>query len=163
MSSRNAGISKACAAWGGTALIAVAVLWAVVARDGTPLRYNTVGTSAPPTISLAPNDKGYVRVETASGSIRCSIVTELVACQTSAGSWFRRSDGRAFHVASVTADGELTFVDADLGELQGRVTLADRTYSAPGWTIVAASDRTTFTNDRTGHGMTVTDQTVAPF
>lgn len=154
------------AALGVPTLIAAAALLVMVLTDATALHYNTVSTSPPPaphTISLEPNDKGYVRVETKSGSIRCSIIPELVACQTSAGNWLRRSDGRAFHVASISADGELVFADADLGELQGRVTLDAHTYSAQGWTIVAASDGMTFSNDRTGRGMTVTDQTAEPF
>ena len=117
----------------------------------------------PPAIPLTPNAQGYVRVETKSGPIRCSINAELVACQTAAGNWPRRPDGQPFHVASINGNGELRWVDADLGALEGRVTLDYQTYSAQGWTIVAGPDSTTFTNDRTGHGMSVSNQTVESF
>lgn len=128
--------------------------------------YSLVSTSAPtapPGIPLTPNDQGYVRVETKSGSLRCSVASQLVACQTSAGNWHPRPNGLPYHVASVTADGEFHWVDADLGALDGRVTMDSPAYSAQGWTIVATSNGTKFTNDRTGHGMSVSDQTVEPF
>ena len=147
-------------------VFAAVALWAVFVQGAAPLDYSLISTSpppSPPAIPLTPNDQGYVRVETQSGSTRCSITTELVACQTSADNWPSRPNGRPFHTASVNADGEFHWVDADLGALEGRVRLDYRTYSAQGWTIAATSDDTKFTNDRTGHGMSVSDQTVAPF
>ncbi len=109
-----------------------------------------------------PNDHGYVRVDTMSGATGCSITTELVACQTSSDNW-RNADGRVYHTVSVSAGGEFHWVDADLGELQGRVPLGDQTYSAQGWTIVASPQDTKFTNDPSGHGMSVSDQRVTAF
>ena len=126
----------------------------------------TPGPPAPPGpsgVPLTPNDRGYVRVETKSGSTRCSINSELVACQTSADNWPINPNGRHFHTASVNADGEFHWVEADLGALEGHVTLDYQTYSAQGWTIVANSDGTTFTSGRTGHGMFVSDESVKPF
>lgn len=146
-------------------VIAVAVLCAVLPR-AAPLDCSLVSTSAPPAppmTSLAPNNQGYVRVETRSQSIRCSVTSELVACQTTADNWPSRPDGRPFHAASVTANGEFHWVEADLGALEGRVTMDSRTYSAQGWTIVAGSQNATFTNDHTNHGMSVSDQAVKPF
>jgi len=104
-----------------------------------------------------------VRIETKSGSTRCSIAADLVACQTTADTWPGRPNGQHFHTASVNADGDFHWVDADLGALEGRVTLDYQTYSANGWTIAAISDGTTFTNVRSGHGMSVSDQNVQPF
>ena len=124
-----------------------------------------ISTTAPP-IPLPPNDRGYVRVEINSGSTGCSINSEIVACQTSANNWPAKgngANGQHFHTASVTAAGEFHWVEADLGALEGRVTLSNQTYSAQGWTIVAASDGTTFTNGSSGHGMSVSDQSVKPF
>jgi hypothetical protein len=63
----------------------------------------------------------------------------------------------------VSADGDFHWVNAHLGALEGRVTLDYQTYSASGWTIAATSDGTTFTNVRTGHSMSVSDQDVQPF
>jgi hypothetical protein len=128
--------------------------------------YRLISTStppAPPAIALAPDDRGYVRVETKSGSTRCSIAADLVACQTTADNWPRRPNRQHFHTASVNADGDFHWVDADLGALEGGVTLDYQTYSASGWTIAATSDGTTFTNIRSGHGMSVSDHDVQPF
>jgi hypothetical protein len=123
----------------------------------------TAGPPPPPAIPLTPNDGGYVRVETNGGSTGCSINNELVACQTSANNWPTDPSGQRFHTASVTAAGEFHWVHADLGALEGRVTLTNQAYSAQGWTIVVTSDGTTFTNANTGHGMSVSDQSVMSF
>jgi hypothetical protein len=136
------------------------------ARGGVPGRYSLISTStppAPPASPLTPNGQGYVRVETKSGSTGCSINTEPVACQTAANNWPMTPVGRHYHSVSVTPDGQLHWVEADLGALEGRVTLDFQTYSAPGWTIVAAPDSTRFISDRSGHGMSVSDQSVVPF
>lgn len=148
------------------AVIAAAVVSAALVGSGTPVNYIMVSTSAPPAppaIPLPPNDQGYVRVEAKSESLRCSITSELVACQTAADNWPPKPDGRPFHTVSVNADGEFHWVEADLGALQGRVTLEHQTYSAQGWTIAVGEDATRFTNDRTGHGMSVSDQHVDSF
>jgi hypothetical protein len=63
----------------------------------------------------------------------------------------------------VTSDGQFQWVKADLGELEGIVTMEYQTYGAVGWTIVATADGTKFTNDRTGRGMTVSTEKVEPF
>lgn len=127
--------------------------------------YALISTSVPPApvTSLVPNDRGYVRVETKSESIGCSINTELVACQTAADNWPPGPSGRHFHTASVNANGDFNWVEADLGALEGRIVLDFQTYAAQGWTIVADSDATKFSNDRSGHGMSVSDQSVTPF
>ena len=49
------------------------------------------------------------------------------------------------------------------GTLEGRITMDDQTYRAQGWTISATSGQTTFTNDRSGHGMVVSTAEVQPF
>ena len=100
--------------------------------------YSLISTTVP----LPPNDRGYVRVETKSGSTGCSINSELVACQTSANTWPVNPSGRHFHTASVNADGDFHWLEADLGALEGRVTLDYQTYGAQGWTILANSDGT---------------------
>jgi hypothetical protein len=135
-------------------------------REGAPEGYSLISTSAPPgppAIPLTPNGQGYVRVETKSGLTACSITVELVACQTSADNWPVTPGGQHYHTVSVTSDGQLTWVEADLGALEGRVALDYLTYSAQGWTIVASSDSTRFTNDRSGHGMSVSAASVTSF
>jgi hypothetical protein len=136
------------------------------ARGAT--RYSLISTPAPappppPRTRLAPNDRGYVRVETMSGSAGCSITAELVACQNFAGDWTSSSAGQQYPAASVSADGDFHWVQADLGALEGRVRLGYQTYDAVGWTIAASPAVTTFTNDHNGRGMSVSDQDVQPF
>ena len=146
-------------------VIAAAAMSAGCGRVPTPSNHGSIsrtGPALPSPIPLPPNDRGYVRVETKSRSIGCSITAELVACQTFSGSW-RDTNGQHHHTASVSADGEFYWVDADLGALQGRVPLDYRAYSAQSWTIVAGPAETKFVNDRGGHGMTVSDQRVTPF
>jgi hypothetical protein len=128
-----------------------------------PAGYHLISTSTAPTPPepLPPNDHGYVRVNTA--DIGCSITTDLVACETSSDSWPPHSDGRPYHCASVTSDGEFHLVDGDLGALEGKVALSARTYWAQGWTLTAGTDAITFTNDRTGRGMRVSPGAVQPF
>jgi hypothetical protein len=143
--------------------LALAVVLALLGRIDTG-GVSLVSTSAAPAPGpLTPNDRGYVRVETKSGSTKCSINTELVACRTSGDNWPVKPNGQPYHTASVTANGEFHWVDADLGALEGLVTLDYQTYTAQGWTIIANSDGTKFTNDHTGHGMTVSAQSVTPF
>ncbi len=162
--SRHAGMAKGASS---VAAVIAAAAWSAVAGWGTsPLDYNLISTSpppAPPAIRLTPNNQGYVRVELPSGSTRCSITTDLVACQTSADQWPAKPDGRPFHAASIYANGEFNWVVADLGALEGRIPLNYQTYSAQGWTIEATPDGTKYTNDLTRHGMSVSDQRVMPF
>jgi hypothetical protein len=147
-------------------IVTAAIVSAVLVKGGTSPNYIMVSTSAPPAppaIPLPPNDQGYVRVEAKSESLRCSITSELVACQTAADNWPPKPDGRRFHTVSVNADGDFRWVEADLGALAGRVTLDDKTYTAQGWTVTVGEDGMRFANDRTGHGMSVSDQRVEPF
>jgi hypothetical protein len=145
----------------------LAVIALGYAPGGPSGGYSLISTStppAPPAIPLTPNGQGYVRVETKSGSTACSINRELVACQTSANNWPMTPGGQHYHAVSVTAaDGQLHWVEADLGALEGRVTLDYQTYSAQGWTIVATPDGTRFTSDSSGHGMSVSTQSVTSF
>lgn len=113
-------------------------------------------------IALQPNDRGYVRIEVPSTSVDCSITAELVACQRFSGVW-HDENGQVRHTVSITTGGEFHWVNADLGELQGRVALGFHTYAAQGWTIVAGPDETRFVDGHSGHGMTVDTAHVTPF
>lgn len=152
---------------GGLAAVTGAALASttVPARVAPAPAYHLIVTSTAPTPpeTLAPNDHGYVRVTIAAQAIGCSIMSDLVACETSSDSWPPRSDGQPYHTASVSSDGEFHLVDADLGALEGKVVLDPRTYWALGWTIVADADAITFTNDRTGRGMRASLGGVQPF
>jgi hypothetical protein len=135
------------------------------ARDSAPMSHGQTSTAAAPDPSvtpLRPNDRGYVRIEMPATSVGCSINAEMVACQRFSGAWHDPT-GQLRHTVSVTTGGEFHWVDADLGELKGRVSLGYQTYRALGWTIFAQPGVTRFVNDHGGHGMTVDAERVTPF
>jgi hypothetical protein len=103
---------------------------------------------------LAPNASGYVFVETKSGKTRCAISSNDVACEAR----FTNSpimSGEHADGIGVTRSGNSQWVLGNLGRLDGKFTLDYQTYDALGWTIVADSSGTTFTNNQTHHGMFV--------
>jgi hypothetical protein len=70
--------------------------------------------------------------------------------------------------AFVTASGQFSYRSANIGigypHPPFDTLIPGQTYHIQGWTVVAGSDGITFTNDGTGHGMTVgSDQSVKPF
>lgn len=127
----------------------------------------TVQTSRPPTGQpppgaevLAPQD-GYVFIETKSGKTRCQIDADSVGCEAA----FTNSpviDGTQANGVRLTSDGQLKWILGNLGDIPV-VTIDYKTYSAQGWTIVATELGTRFTNDRTGHGMSVSIEKVESF
>ena len=123
---------------------------------------STTTPTQSPAIALPPNNRGYVRVELPSSSAGCSISVELVACQRFSGAWID-NDGQNRRTASVGARGDFHWVEADLGELKGRLPLGHGTYRALEWDIAVGPNDTRFTDRRSGHGMTVDARTVTPF
>jgi hypothetical protein len=130
----------------------------------------TTATQSPTTSSperpaggktLEPNANGYVYIETKSGITRCQISADTVGCESE----FTDSpmiDGQRANGVEVSASGSNRWVLGNLGAMP--TTAIDyATYQAVGWTIVAASDGTRFTNDDTGHGMFVSTERVEFF
>ena len=110
---------------------------------------------------LPANDNGYVFIETKSGKTRCQISAASVGCEAQ----FTNSplrDGQHANGVSVSADGTVEWILGNLGNIPV-VTIDYRTYTAQGWTIVAAIDGTRFTNAETGHGMFVSIDKVETF
>ncbi|MDT5334096.1 MAG: hypothetical protein QOF31_5393 [Mycobacterium sp.] len=108
---------------------------------------------AAPGAAVLPPENGYVFIETKSGKTRCQLNEEEVGCEAQ----FTNSpvlDGGHANGVRLTANGELSWLVGNLGDIPV-VTLDYGTYSAVGWTIDAGEEGTRFTNDRTGHGMTV--------
>ncbi|MBX7434616.1 hypothetical protein JDV09_21320 [Mycobacterium sp. Y57] len=113
--------------------------------------------------TIPPNRYGYVAVQTASGDIRCMIETTYVGCETGEMSWPQHADGSGpYHGVRINPDGTGSWVDGNLGT-PPTTTLAERTYRAEGWTIVASPSGLRFTNDETGHGAVVSVRMVQPF
>jgi hypothetical protein len=126
----------------------------------TPAPAPTSIAALPGAEVLAP-ENGYVFIETKSGKTRCQLNEEEVGCEAQ----FTNSpvlDGTHANGVRLTASGEIRWLIGNLGDIPA-VTLDYRTYSAVGWTIEARDDGTRFTNDRTGHGMTVAVDGVQAF
>jgi hypothetical protein len=110
---------------------------------------------------LAPNANGYVYIETRSGLTRCQISADTVGCESE----FTDSptiDGQPANGVEISAGGSNRWVLGNLGAMPTTAIDYD-TYQAVGWTIVADSTGTTFTNDGTGHGMFISTERVEFF
>jgi hypothetical protein len=110
---------------------------------------------------LSPNANGYVYIETRSGLTRCQISADTVGCESE----FTDSptiDGQPANGVEISAGGSNRWVLGNLGAMPTTAIDYD-TYQAVGWTIVADSTGTTFTNDGTGHGMFISTERVAFF
>ncbi|MGH3677648.1 MAG: hypothetical protein ACRDU5_18310 [Mycobacterium sp.] len=112
-------------------------------------------TAVPPADAepLPPDESGYVFIETKSGQTRCQIDEQTVGCEAPFTNTPLQNGVRANGV-NLSADGAVEWIVGNLGDIPV-VTIDYRTYTAVGWTIVATSDGTRFTNQRTGHGMFV--------
>ncbi len=117
--------------------------------------------SPPGAEALPPDDSGYVYIETKSGKTRCQIDEVAVGCEAQFTS-SPMQDGARANGVNLSADGSVDWVLGNLGDIPV-VTIDYRTYSAVGWTIVASSEGTRFTNDRTGHGMFVSIEKVETY
>jgi hypothetical protein len=118
-------------------------------------------TAAAPGTQVLPPENGYVFIETKSGKTRCQLSTAEVGCEAQ----FTNSpvlNGIRANGVRLTPNGEVSWLVGNLGDIPV-VTLDYRTYSAVGWTIDAAEVGTRFTNDGTGHGMTVAVDGVQAF
>ena len=109
---------------------------------------------------LPPNSSGYVYIETQSGKTRCQISAETVGCESD----FANPPivgGEPAYGVEVSAGGSSRWVVGNLGAMP--TTLEYHVYNAVGWTIEAERSGTRFTNDATGHGMSVSTDSVEFF
>lgn len=114
-------------------------------------------------VTLPANQYGYVVVQNAGGDTQCIVETTFIGCQTDGTTWQQHVDGSGpYHGVRVNTDGTGSWVDGNLGAA-APTTLANQTYRAQGWTIVAGSSGMRFTNDKTGHGALVSIDGVQPF
>ncbi|GAB3136047.1 hypothetical protein GCM10027289_30900 [Tsukamurella serpentis] len=124
-----------------------------------PAPSSTETSSATPTagspVAIEDNGNGYTFMQTRSGKARCRVSETGAGCQLQFAQPVPRTEsGDGANGVNVGSDGVLTYVLGDIG-VADPVTLDYRTYTARGWTIVATEEATTFTNQRTGHGMIV--------
>lgn len=86
----------------------------------------------------------------------CAIQADRVNCLGGQG-WPTK-------VAFVASTGEFKWRSgSSLGGDQPFALVPGQTYHWLGWTVLASSSDMTFTNDATGHGMTVNGNNVTPF
>ncbi len=101
----------------------------------------------PPSQAVQLDDIGYPH---------CQILADRVLCLGGKG-WPQK-------VAFVAPSGEFKWGSGtSLGGGQPLPVVPGQTYHWFGWTVVASSTDMTFTNDATGHGMTVNGDNVNPF
>ena len=129
----------------------------------SPAPPTTPASPTPPAgaVPLKPDQNGYVFIETKSGLTRCQINKDSVGCEAP----FTHSplqDGEHANGVSITAGGTVNWVLGNLGAIP-TVTIDYKTYDAQGWTIIATTDGTRFTNEHTRHGMFVSIDTVSTF
>ncbi len=127
---------------------------------------STTSSQPGPTATTAPsggevlpaNERGYVYIETKSGKTRCQISADTVGCESE----FADApvlEGQKATGVEVSASGSSRWVVGNLGAMP-TTTIGYATYQAVGWSIVADSTGTTFTNDSTGHGMFISTDRV---
>lgn len=129
----------------------------------SPAPPTTPASPTPPAgaVPLKPDQNGYVFIETKSGLTRCQINKDSVGCEAP----FTHSplqDGEHANGVSITAGGTVNWVLGNLGAIP-TVTIDYKTYDAQGWTIIATTDGTRFTNEHTRHGMFVSIDKVNTF
>jgi hypothetical protein len=125
----------------------------------------------PPLASADPTAGHDAKVNTQTPRMLCEIGSDdadpgigpNVICQ---GSFVQApaDDDQAF----VTASGQFSYRSANIGIGYNHASfdtlVPGQTYHIQGWTVVAGGNGITFTNDDTGHGMTVgSDQSVKPY
>lgn len=113
-------------------------------------------------VTLQPNSRGHLAVETESGSISCLVHEDWIGCETPAANWPLHEDGTPFHSVVFYSNGSVKWADGQMGDVP-RTQVGDGEYHALGWTIVAIEGGLRFANDRTGHGMCVTTEDVRAF
>lgn len=121
--------------------------------------------SQPPApVTLPMDGYGNVHVRTASGQTVCAMTAGDVQCNVH----FTRqlgpsSNGMPASGVGVTSRGAWQWLYGDPGNPDYVTMTYGTVYRAIGWTITPTSEGTTFMNDATGHGMTVSVDGFSPF
>ncbi|MDG4666980.1 hypothetical protein [Mycobacterium sp. 236(2023)] len=135
----------------------------VEALPGSTVPAAVPAVSSSDAVTLPANQYGYVVVQTSAGDTQCIVDTTYVGCETDGMNWAQHVDGSGpYHGVRINPDGTGSWVDGNLGA-PTPTTLADKPYRAQGWTIVSSPAGMRFTNDKTGHGATVSAAKVETF
>ncbi|AJA43339.1 hypothetical protein VC60_gp38 [Mycobacterium phage Sbash] len=129
-------------------------------QHSTPTK--TVQSASPAVVAL-PTRGGSVFVRTRSGKTVCQMSAGDVRCNVD----FLRPtpilNGLPATGVMTTARGSWQWLVGDPGDPEYQILGYGTTYRALGWTITPTSEGTTFINDATGHGMTVSVEGFTPF
>jgi hypothetical protein len=151
-----------------------------------PLPGSTNAMPPPTGMPPAPGNSTSQYVRTESGKARCVVQPDQVACEASGpgSTGFRQAPitmpesqckyspcpgGMHSDLAEVTASGAFDWKDGNIGGVGSDWEQTDttldygQTYHISGWTVLPSSDGTRFTNDGSGHGMSVSIENVSTF
>lgn len=142
----------------------------------TAATVTTVVAAPPPTPTPAPPQRsdtsgpvvlparaGSVFVRTKSGKTVCQVTAGYVGCNVQSTKPMPNVGGLPASGVQVTAGGSWEWLVGDPGNPDYATLDYGTAYHALGWTISPASDGTTFVNDATGHGMTISSESFTPF
>jgi len=143
-----------------------------VASTAPPLATTTLAAPPPPTspsqpptpVTLPMDGYGNVHVRTVSGRTVCAMTAGDVQCNVH----FTRQLGPSYNGmpasgVGVTSRGAWQWLFGDPGDPEYVTMTYGTVYRALGWTVTPTSEGTTFMNDATGHGMTVSVDGFSPF
>jgi hypothetical protein len=119
--------------------------------------------SQPPAPIALPTRGGSVHVKTRSGKTVCQVTAGDVECNVEFTRQTPILNGLPASGVSVTARGRGQWLVGDPGDPDYEMLGYGMVYRALGWSITPTSEGTTFINDATGHGMTVSVEGFTPF
>jgi hypothetical protein len=120
--------------------------------------------SQPPAPVTLPARAGSAYVKSRSGKTVCHVSAGQVECNVAFTVPTPTFDyGRPATGVAVTARGDWQWLVGDPGDPDYETLMYDTVYRALGWTITPTSEGTTFMNDATGRGMTVSVEGFQPF
>lgn len=120
-------------------------------------------TTQPPAPVALPAPSGSAWVGTQSGKTFCQVTAGSVTCLVEFAVATPIRYGTPANGVSVSIVGDFEWTIGDRGQQPVETLRYGTTYRAAGWTIKPTSEGTSFINDTTGHGMTVSVEGVTPF
>jgi hypothetical protein len=127
-----------------------------LATSAPPAPLPPTHTQPPTQVTLPIDDYGNVHVRTVSGRTVCAMTAGDVQCNVQFTKQLGPSNnGRPATGVGVTSRAESQWLYGDPGDPDYVTMTYGTVYRAIGWTITPTSEGTTFMNDVTGHGMTV--------
>ncbi len=129
----------------------------------------TVGISPPASADLNGYNPDYTLFRTA-GNVRCIVSAEKAACERMVPGGFPAApadaSGGHWPVASVTADGTFSWVEAPIGGTGQEITMVNgQPYPTHDWTLLLTTEGTRLSHKGNTHGMNISIDgvTVTPY